>query len=260
MFDSASAVERLRLRFAAHGISPSGNEADLLRAINALMPTGPMRVALNMINPLLVRRDAAGAVTGIVPEIANAIDGLLGCDIAFVPLPTPAAVMETMGNWDVAFMAMDRERAAALTFSEPYLRLGATFLSRSDDGIDTPRDLDRPGYRIACPKGAAFAEWVRDNMSHATILWDFKGDIGSAIDRGEISAAAGLRASLHARATGSTLRLLDSDFTAVEQAIAVPKNNEAGIPLVDFCLRHLRDRGDMRRIVDRFAAPGISCV
>ncbi len=260
MIDSTPAFERLRVRFAAHGTSPSWNDADLARAIEALTPTGPMRVALNMINPLLVRRDAAGAVTGIAPEIANAIDDLLGCSIAFVPLSTPAAVMAAIGNWDVAFMATDRERAAALTFSEPYLRLGATFLVRSDGGIGTPRDLDRPGFRIACHKGAAFAEWVRDNMHHATILWDFKGDIGAAIERGEVSAAAGLRASLHARTTGSTLRLLDSDFAAVEQAIAVPKSNEAAIPLVDLCLRHLRDRGDTRKIVDRFAATGISCV
>ena len=89
--------------------------------------------------------------------------------------------------------------------------------------------MDAPGKRIAVPERSAYELWLTRNIKHAELV-RFKGG-DEAFKRfvaDKLDALAGLRPRLttdHDNLPGS--RILDGNFTAVQQAAGTPKNRAA---------------------------------
>ena len=106
---AASVLAGLALpRIGARAQSPTSDEG---AARDALAPTGRLRAALILSNPVLVKRDATtGALGGVSVEMAWALADRLGVPLEPVPYATPAQYAESLRGdspWDVGFAARD---------------------------------------------------------------------------------------------------------------------------------------------------------
>src|SRR5579862_671988 len=113
MIRSASAVALLGL-LAACSTSmrapapPPATVADLA-------PTGKLRAAINFGNPVLALKDATtGEPHGVSVDLARELAKRLGVpvELVFYDAAGKVAADATKGAWDIAFLAIDPDRAA----------------------------------------------------------------------------------------------------------------------------------------------------
>jgi polar amino acid transport system substrate-binding protein len=208
--------------------------------IAELAPTGTLRAAINMGNFLLVTgRDAAGDPAGVAPDMARAIADSLGVPVKFVPFARPSVLADAAGTgtWDIGLIGAEPARAEKIAFTPAYVEIEATYLLPPGSALHSIAEVDRAGVRIAVTAGSAYDLWLERNIRNATLVrstasrsaWDmFVGD--------GLEAMAGLRPGLLSdmqQQPGS--RLLDGQFTAVQQAVGAARaNTEAAAYLRDF--------------------------
>jgi polar amino acid transport system substrate-binding protein len=208
--------------------------------IAELAPTGTLRAAINMGNFLLVTgRDAAGDPAGVAPDMARAIADSLGVPVKFVPFARPSVLADAAGTgtWDIGLIGAEPARAEKIAFTPAYVEIEATYLLPPGSALHNIAEVDRAGVRIAVTAGSAYDLWLERNIRNATLVrstasrsaWDiFVGD--------GLEAMAGLRPGLLSdmqQQPGS--RLLDGQFTAVQQAVGAARaNTEAAAYLRDF--------------------------
>ena len=83
-------------------------------ARQALAPTGKLRVALQLANPLNVIQDStSGQMKGVAFDLGNELARRLGVPFEPVLYPSVGALLDggKSGAWDVAFVGFSPERA-----------------------------------------------------------------------------------------------------------------------------------------------------
>ena len=91
-----------------------------------LAPRGVLRAALNLGNPLLVRRlTPAADPVGLSVDLATELSDRLALPLKLVCFPGAGRVLEAAGSdvWDVAFLAINRRRVQEMSFTNPYVTL-----------------------------------------------------------------------------------------------------------------------------------------
>ncbi|MCP3732129.1 transporter substrate-binding domain-containing protein [Sphingomonas sp. MG17] len=196
------------------------------------------RFAVNLSNAALVAMDDHGRMTGMAPEVADRVASAIGKRAILLPFATAADILNAgEGTWDVAFLAIDPARRETVAFTQPYLTLAVGGLARSQSQLDRIDQVDRPGMRIGCAKGAYLTS-VRQSLRHAAFVeFGSAGETLEALLRGEIDVAVGLTAALHKVASGSDLRVLDGTFAHVEHALAVRRDHIESIAALEHALR-----------------------
>src|SRR5258707_3159754 len=152
-------------------------------ARNQLAPDGKLRAAINLGNPALAKRDAAGQVAGITIDLGRMLADRAGA--AFVPVlyPNVGALVDgaRVGAWDIAFAAVDPARADALEFTAPYMEVGNTLIVRSSSPIRTLAEADRPGVRIGVGSKNAAHLYLSRNLKQAELI-DIPDTLDAAIE------------------------------------------------------------------------------
>ena len=107
------------------------------------------------------------------------------------------------------------------------------------------KDLDRAGIRVAANAGDAPDLFLARNLKNATLTHLKNMDEAlAALLRGEIAGYATNRQRLlQIVAEDSRFRVLEDNFFAVEQAIAVPKGNAAALQVVNQFLDEAKASG-----------------
>ncbi len=121
-------------------------------ARQALAPTGKLRVALQLANPLNVVKDSAsGEMTGVGFDLGQELARRIGVPFEPVFYPSVGALLDSgkSGTWDVAFVGFSPARAAEWDFTGRHLEVEFGYLVPSGSAISTMADVDRPGIRIA---------------------------------------------------------------------------------------------------------------
>jgi polar amino acid transport system substrate-binding protein len=203
---------------------PSSFPTDL---VAALAPTGTLRTGLNYSNFLITGRDAAGAPYGVAIDIARELGRRAGLPTAFVgyEAPGPMAELAPANIWDIAFLAIEPKRANVIEFSPAYLEIEATYLLPAGSPMRSIDDVDQPGKRIAVMDKSASDLYLSRTSRHAELV-RVEGMQG-AYERfvaDQLDALAGLRPALigdAAKLPGA--RVLEGRFTAVQQAMGMPK-------------------------------------
>ncbi len=200
------------------------------QVIAELTPTGKLRAAINMSNFLLVTGKAEnGDPIGVSPDMAAEVARRLGVPLQLVPYPNPGALGDDAdsGNWDIGNIGAEPQRAEKIAFSAAYCEIEATYLVPAGSQIQTIADVDKPGVRISVTGRAAYGLWLQNNIKHAELV---KTDsLDSAYDTfvaENLDVLAGLRPRLISdveKLPGA--RLLDGQFSAVQQAMGTPKKN-----------------------------------
>src|SRR5437764_5381679 len=115
-------------------------------------PTGTLRAGINLGNPVIAQKDpAGGAPRGVGPDLARELAKLLGVGITYVTYDTAGKLADgaKLGAWDVAFPAIDPERAQEIAFTPPYVQIEGTYLVRKDSKLARLEDVDRAGVRVS---------------------------------------------------------------------------------------------------------------
>ena len=208
---------------------------DTLRA--ELAPTGVLRAAINLSNFLLVRgQTPSGDPIGPSPDMARAVAERLGVPVQYICYPNPGALADdaTEKAWDIGNIGAEPERAKTIAFTAAYAEIEATYLVPKDSPIQTIGDVDCKGMRIGVYGRSAYGLWLADNLAHAELVKADSVDASfdSFVEQG-LDALAGLRPRLINDAEhlpGS--RLLEGQFTAVQQAIGTSPKRTTSIAVI----------------------------
>ena len=229
--------------------------------VSQLAPRGVLRAGINMSNFLLVTgRSPSGDPDGVSPDMARAIADRLGVPIVFVPYPKPGELADAVGAdaWDIGLIGAEPQRAQKIAFSPAYVEIEATYLVPPDSPLNTIADVDRPGIRIAVTARAAYDLWLERNIRHAQLIRaDSLAGAFELFVRDKLEALAGLRPGLLSdmpKLPGA--RMLDGQFTAVQQAIGTARANQAGAAFLRDFVEQAKASGLVARLIERHNVTG----
>lgn len=203
-------------------------EFDLPVVRQDMAPSGVLRVAINLGNPVLAKRDEnTGVLSGVSVALAYALADELDISISLTPYDAAGKVFAALedGAWDLAFLAIEPVRAEKIAFSSPYVCIDGTYLVRTESKFNLASALDADGCRIAVGRGAAYDLFLSRTLKNAEIVraTTSAGAVDTFLELG-LEAAAGVRQPLERFArTASGVRVLEDNFTEIRQAMAVPK-------------------------------------
>jgi polar amino acid transport system substrate-binding protein len=231
------------------------------QVIAELAPTGVLRAAINMSNFLLVTgRTPSGDPTGVSPDMAAAIAARLGVPVKFVPYERPGQIADDAesGKWDIGNIGAEPQRAAVISFTAAYCEIEATYLVPAGSPIQSVAEVDQPGRRLAVTARSAYGLWLENNYKQGELLQFDNADeaIRAFVDQ-KMDAYAGLRPGLievAAKLPGS--RILDGQFTAVQQAVGTPKKNTAAFPFLRDFVEESKRNGLVASLIERHGVVG----
>jgi len=228
-----------------------------------LAPSGTLRVGLNHGNFLLVTPGSSATdPRGVAPDLARELARRLGVPIEFSKYETAGALGDGVrtGAWDVAFLGAEPQRATEIAFTAAYLEIPATYLVPAGSPIRTLADVDREGVRIAVAEKSAYELWLSRNIKHAKLVLT-KGIDGSfdAFVKDKLEVLSGLRPRLLTdvqKLPGA--RILDGQFTAVQQAIGTQKARATGAAFLRTFVEEVKASGFVGEAITRNGSQGVS--
>ncbi|MEO6998541.1 MAG: transporter substrate-binding domain-containing protein [Terracoccus sp.] len=196
---------------------------ELRRASSGLAPTGTLRAAINLGNPVL----AQGTVdepSGLTVDLAREVAARLAVPLAFECFDAAHASFEalTSGRADIGFLAVEPARAVAVDFTAPYVVIEGVFAVRDFSPLATTGDVDRDGVRIGVKEGSAYDLFLTRCLEHASVVRGKEG-VGAFVS-GDLEVAAGIRSPMTAYVLHEPgLRLLEPAFMQIQQAVCLPR-------------------------------------
>lgn len=228
-----------------------------------LTPTGKLRAAINMSNFLLVTGKADnGDPMGVSPDMAAEVARRLGVPLQLVPYPNPGALGDDAdsGNWDIGNIGAEPQRAEKIAFSAAYCEIEATYLVPAGSPIQSIDDVDKAGVRISVTGRAAYGLWLQNNIKHAELVkTDSLDSAYETFVADKLDVLAGLRPRLLSdveKLPGA--RILDGQFSAVQQAIGTPKKNVEAAKWLAAFVEEAKATGMVAGFIDKHKVVGLS--
>ncbi len=228
-----------------------------------LAPSGTLRAGINLSNFLLVSgRHDNGDPFGVAPDMARAIGAALDLPVQLVPFESPGAIVDATADdtWDICLIGAEPARAAIISFTTAYVEILATYLVPAGSPLQTIADVDRPGVRIAVAERAAYDLWLVANIKHASLMHAQGIDAAFQlfVDQ-KLEALACLKPRLLddvKKLPGS--RILDGQFTSVQQAIGTHKHNPHGAEFLSRFVREATTNGLVAKLISKHGVSGLS--
>jgi len=197
----------------------------------AFTPTGRLRASINLGNPILAGRDAAGEPAGVSIDLAREFARRLGAELELVVFDTAGKSVEavTAEQADIGFFAVDPVRGAGIAFTAPYVLIEGAYLVKQGSPLQANEEVDRAGHRVAVGKGSAYDLYLTRELAHAEIVRapSSPAVVDTFLAQG-LEVAAGVRQQLEADARRlGGLRLLPGRFMVIRQAMGLPKGRDA---------------------------------
>ncbi len=231
--------------------------------IKELTSTGALRVGVNMSNFLLVTgKTSTGDPTGVSPDIGAEIARRLGVPVKYVPYKTPGELADAVerNEWDIGNIGAEPQRAEKIAFTTAYCEIQSTYLVPAGSPLKSIADIDMPGVKIACGARTAYGLWLERNIKQATIVWAEGLDASyNTFVTQKLDALAGLKPKLLSEVQKLPgARILDGQFTSVQQAIGTLRRNVAAAPFLQAFVDEVKASGFVQRAIDRHKAVGLS--
>ena len=224
---------------------------------------GKIRVGLNHGNFLLVTPGSTGAEPrGVAPDVARELGRRVGVPVEFVKFDTAGKLADAAGSgaWDVAFLGAEPQRAGEIAFTAAYLEIPSTYLVPAGSPIRSIADVDREGVRISVTEQSAYGLFLHRSVKHARLVQTKGLDASFDLFVAEkLDALAGLKPRLLmdvAKLPGA--RVLDGQFTAVQQAIGTPKSRDAAAKYLRVFVEDVKASGLVAEAISRNAVHGVS--
>jgi polar amino acid transport system substrate-binding protein len=207
---------------------------------SAFAPSGPLRAVINLGNPILAGRDAAGNAAGVSVDLAAEFARRLGVGLELVVVDTAAQSVEAVvaENADIGFFAIDPLRGEHIAFTDAYVLIEGCYLVKQDSPLRANDEVDAAAHRVVVGKGSAYDLYLTRTLQQAQILRAPSSQtvVATFLDEGA-DVAAGVRQQLEADARRlGGLRLLGERFMVIRQAMGLPKSRgpEAAAYLTGF--------------------------
>ncbi len=227
-------------------------------------PSGRLRAAINVGNPILAALDPAdGKPRGVSVDLAEALAGRLavGVQLTVVDAAGKSVAAVTAGDADIGFFAVDPKRGAGIAFSAPYLTIEGAYLVRAGSPIASNADVDRTGNRVVVGKDSAYDLYLTRELRAAEIVRaPTSPSVTDTFVREGAEVAAGVKQQMQAdRRRVPGLRLLDGRFMVIEQAMGVSKDRGDGVAacLAAF-VEDMKATGFVQRSLERHHIDGAS--
>jgi polar amino acid transport system substrate-binding protein len=200
---------------------------DVQAVAAALAPTGRLRAAINLANPVLcTRRAVAGgaAPEGLAADLARELARRLGVPVELLPYTSARVCVQAVQEdaADIGFFAIDPLRAGTLHFTPPHVQMEGVYVVPEQSALRSNEQVDATGIRVAVGAGSAYALHLERELKHATIIPVPTSPLVMAtfMEQG-LDAAAGVRQQMQAdMQEWPGLRMLPGRFMAIHQALA----------------------------------------
>jgi polar amino acid transport system substrate-binding protein len=230
--------------------------------VSAIAPTGKLRAGINHGNPVLATRDPSGELRGVAVDLARELARQIGVPLELVSYEAAGKMAEAArtGAWDVAFLAIDPERAAEISFTAPYLEIEGAYLVPAGSSLRVIEDVDREGVRLAVSAKSAYDLFLTRNLRNAELvrapnpnaafelLVDGKADVVAGVRQPLVSNAARLPGS----------RVLDGRFMAIQQSLGTPKGRDAGLKYLREFIEDVKASGFVAKAIEKAGISGVS--
>ncbi len=166
---------------------------------------------------------------------------------------TPAEVVKCLkiNACDIAIMGIEASRAEQVDFSPAVIEFDYTYLVPAGSPIQTPRDADRNGFRIAFVRHHASALALARIVKHAKLVGaDLPKEAFDLLRTGQADAFAFPRQELidlALKLPGS--RNLEEPYDVNLVGLAVPKGNEGRLAYVTEVVEQAKSSGAIQRII-----------
>jgi len=219
-------------------------------------PTGRLRAAINFGNPVLAQRDpTTGEQRGVSVDLARELGRRLALPVELIAYDAASKVVEAVrtGTWDIAFLAVDPERAAEITFTAPYVVIEGTYAVPVDSPLRSIEDVDREGVRIAVGAKSAYDLYLTRTLKHARLVR--AATSAAAIElfqREQLEAVAGVKQPLVQFAKSvPRVRVMDGRFMAIEQAMGTPRGREGAATYLGPFVEEMKASGFVASSLER---------
>ena len=232
--------------------------------IATLAPTGVLRAAINLGNPILAHLNAAtGQPGGVSVDLAGALAQWLGVGLALVVFQTAAQSVEAVRREtaDIGFFAIDPLRGEGLGFTAPYVLIEGAYLVAQASPLQSNDEVDRTGIRIVVGAGSAYDLYLSRALQHATIerAPSSPAVVEVFVQQGA-DVAAGVKQQLEAdlqRFPGH--RVLPGRFMVIQQAMGCPKGRgEAAQGFLAAFVEEMKASGFVAEALTRHGIEGAS--
>jgi polar amino acid transport system substrate-binding protein len=237
----------------------SGVTADTRASV---APTGKLRVAFLLAPIYAVKDPATGDLKGIAPDLGQRFAQRL--DVPFEPVvyPNPPALVEgaKSGQWDVALLGINPERAAAMDFSAPFMEVEQGYLVRAGVPITAASEVDRAGIRVVVLERGGADVALSRTLKNATIVRVKSQPEGAALlDAGSAEVYAATKSALFGVAASRPgSRMLEGRFLVEPSGMAVPKGrNPAAAAYVGKFVEEAKAGGLVREAIERAGLRGV---
>lgn len=195
---------------------------------SAFTPTGRLRASINLGNPILAGRNAAGEPAGVSIDLAREFGRRLGVEVELVVFDTAGKSVDAMSQEraDIGFFAVDPKRAEHIAFTAPYVLIEGAYLVREDAPLRANEEVDRAEHRVVVGLGSAYDLYLTRELKNATIVRapSSPAVVDTFVQQGA-EVAAGVRQQLEAGAKRLPgLRLLPGRFMVIRQAMGCPRS------------------------------------
>lgn len=198
------------------------------RLRQAFAPSGVLRMAINLGNPILAQATAGQPEPhGVSVDLARALAAHLELDLRLVVVDAAGKSVEAVeiGQADAGFFAIDPVRAKQLAFTDAYLHIEGCYLVRANSPVRKNDEVDAPGRSIVVGHGSAYDLFLTRAIRHAEIVRaPTSPSVVSIFEERALDVAAGVRQQLEADSAGrDDLRLLPDSFMVIRQAMGLPR-------------------------------------
>jgi polar amino acid transport system substrate-binding protein len=233
---------------------------DARAAAAQLAPTGTLRAAINLGNPILASRDANGQLRGVSVDLAREAARRLQLPLELVPFTSAGNVVAAVksGRVDMAFVAIDPVRGADMDYTAPYVIIEGAYLVRDGSPLRSNDQVDRPGTRVVVGRGSAYDLFLTRELKAATLV---RAPTSPAVTdmflSQNLDVAAGVKQQLEmdARRVGG-VRLLPGRFMVIEQAMGVPKGRAAAQAWLSAFVEEMKSSGFVAGALRRHGIDG----
>lgn len=202
--------------------------------LNRFAPTGRLRAAINLGNPILAHRNSSsGEVGGVSVDLARRLADQLGATLDLIVYDAAGKSVDGVatGHVDFGFFAVDPKRGEDIAFTEPYVLIEGCYLVRQESPIQHNDEVDHSGNTVVVGKGSAYDLFLSRELKEATIIRSPTSPavVDTFIEQ-QAQVAAGVRQQLEADAAArGGLRLLPGRFMVIRQAMGVAHDRGAEI-------------------------------
>ena len=221
-----------------------------------LVPTGVLRVGINMSNFLLINgKDSDGLPDGVSPDIGKRLARELNVECKLIQFKKPGLLADAVHEdmWDIGNIACEKERSKTIDFTNPYVNIDANFMFRKKDNLKTNDDINLPGIKIAVLERSAYDLWLTENFKNVELIRVNTIEESHQLFREDkVNVLAGLKPKLIEEIkTNNDFQMINSPFTYIKQSIGIKKGNPEILDFLNKFITNLIKEGYVENLLKK---------